>query len=193
MSLPFCSCSCWVCNLHSAVRDRVWIFWALLLHTQQSKPNHGICSEMPRGYHLSESWLCSHCTPMLRLHPGTCLSVRMTDRAPTLWKPDLYHVPYLWWKIVPVVLPLSSSSFPFQPNLLLWVSARGVLSPSVSNSCWGQGGIERLNESLQHPERIPHASLPLAPASVFDPPCFPTQSSPSGCDGFLHMPTYRAL
>lgn len=149
---------------------------------------------MPRGYQLSESSLCSRCTPVSRLHPGTRRSAWMIDRPSALQQPGLYHVPYLWWKIVPVVLPLISSSFLFQPNLLLWVSARGVLSPSVSNSCWGQGGIERLNESLQHPERIPHASLPLAPASVFDPPCFPSQSSPTGCNGVpTHANTHTVL
>lgn len=37
MSLPLCNCSRWVCTLHSAVRDRIWIFRAVLLHTQHSK------------------------------------------------------------------------------------------------------------------------------------------------------------
>lgn len=40
MSLPlFCNCSRWVCSLCSAARDSVWIFWAALLHTEQSTIN----------------------------------------------------------------------------------------------------------------------------------------------------------
>lgn len=54
------------------------------------------------------------------------------------------------------------------------------LKPLRLNSCWGQWGIERLNESPQHPEGIPHASLPPVPAAAFDPLCFPTQLSPAG-------------
>lgn len=100
----------WLCNLHSAVRDRVWIFWAALPRARQSKPNHGIGGKMQGGRQLS----------------------------PSSRDAGLLCAPYLWWKKVPAVpspppTPYSSS-FLFQPNLLLWVSARGILSPSVSTA-----------------------------------------------------------
>ena len=95
----------------------------------------------------------------------------------------------------PIVLPLISSSFLFHPNLLLWVSAHGVLNPSVSNSCWGQRGMGRLNESLQPPKGFPHASLFLVPASVFDPLCFsnPVDSYWVQGGSYTCQPTYRPL
>lgn len=131
-----------------------------------------MCQKMQRDSHLPN-------TPMLHLHPGTRRSgllhwnsftkLHFCEKSPLLSSP---HPPSLSY-----------------PNLLLWVSAHGVLNPFVSNSCCGQGGIERLNESLQLPEGILHVSLPPAHASVFDPLCFPTQLSPSGCKR-VPMPTY---
>lgn len=58
-------------------------------------------------------------------HPG------MNDwQVLALWHAGLFRVPYLWWENSPPFLPhpISSSVF-FQPNLLLWVSAHGILSP----------------------------------------------------------------
>lgn len=73
---------------------------------------------------------------------------------------------YIFVKNTPCCPPPHPPSLSY-PNLLLWVSAHGVLNPSVSNSCWGQGGIERLNASLQPPEGIPHVSLPPAHACLW--------------------------
>lgn len=178
ISLPFYNCCYWAFILHS---DKIWIFWAVILYALQTKGPPKtllliitvVCVKRRRETVTCHTHLC--CTSTRGpIASGFCAGTAL---------PSYISVKKL------LCLPLHRPPCLSHPNLLLWVSAHGVLNPSVSNSCWGKGGIERLNESLQTPEGIPHVSLPPTHASVFDPLCFPTQLSPNGCKR-VPMPTY---